>query len=123
MSTDPALAALARVRMATSNRAKERYRPVVSPTLSSAVPDDRDPQLLGRCVDTWVRGNGYGHEIAVAGLADRWQAIVGPQVADHVSVQGFNPGAPRWRADHRGRRGRVGGAAEVPRAQDPTTHR
>lgn len=92
MSTDPALAALARVRMATSNRAKERYRPVVSPTLSSAVPDDRDPQLLGRCVDTWVRGNGYGHEIAVAGLADRWQAIVGPQVADHVSVQGFTPG-------------------------------
>lgn len=92
MTTDPALAALARVRAAAAGGSRERYRPVVPPTLSSATPDDRDPQLLGRCVDSWVRGHGYAHEIAVAGLADRWQAIVGPQVAGHVSVQGFTPG-------------------------------
>lgn len=87
MSTDPALAALARVRAAAKGRRQQRQ--VKPPTLSSAGPDDRDPQLLGGMLTRWVRGNGYSQELAVAGVAERWPDIVGPQIAQHAQVTGY----------------------------------
>lgn len=60
-----------------------------SPTLSSAHPDDRDPQLLGRLLNGWVRSNGYGADLAVAGLVARWPQIVGEQIARHVQVLSY----------------------------------
>lgn len=90
MSEDPALAALARVR-ATSQRAARSRRAPTPPTLSSSAPDDRDPQLLGDMLSRWVTGNAFGPALAVAGVAQRWQAIVGEQVARHVEVGEYLP--------------------------------
>lgn len=87
-SVDPALAALARVRAAGRKSATRRApRP---PQFTASGPDARDPQSLGSCVNRWVSGHGYTQELAVAGLADRWSAIVGDQVAAHVTVGEFS---------------------------------
>lgn len=90
MTDDPALAALARVR-ATSQRAQRSRRSPTPPTLSSAGPDDRDPQLLGDMLSRWVSSNAFGPALAVAGVAQRWQTIVGEQVARHVEVGEYLP--------------------------------
>ncbi len=90
MTEDPALAALGRVR-AAAQQAGRRRRPVTPPTMSSAGPDERDPQLLGGMLSQWIDGNDFATALAVAGVAQRWQQIVGEQVARHVSVGAFTP--------------------------------
>lgn len=87
--SDPARAALARVRAAAAARRGTGSAPARGPTLSSARPDDRDPQLLGRLLDGWVRSNDYGADLAVAGLVARWPDIVGEQIARHARVVSY----------------------------------
>lgn len=91
MSSDPAELALARVRSAAKTSREVRSRPRPAPTLSGSGPDARDPQLLGPALSGWVRSHGYGSELAVAGVAERWPLIVGPQIADHATVGGYTP--------------------------------
>ena len=91
MTQDPALAALARVRSAAKAERTTRRRRVVPTTMTGSGPDARDPQALASCVTGWVRGNGYGAELAVAGVAAQWEQIVGSQVAAHVTVGEFTP--------------------------------
>lgn len=91
VTQDPALAALARVRAAAKGSRDGRRRPVVPTTMTSAGPDDRDPQSVGSCVTRWVRGNGYNAELAVAGVAAQWNQIVGDHVAEHVTVGEYTP--------------------------------
>lgn len=90
MTEDPALAALARVRAASQKAGRSR-RAVTPPTLSSAGPDDRDPQSVGDMLSRWVSVNDFGPALAVAGVAQRWQEIVGEQVARHVEVGEYRP--------------------------------
>lgn len=94
--SDPARAALARVRAAALRRGGGSGHGR-SPTLSSPRADDRDPQLLGRLLDGWVGSNDFGADLAVAGLVARWQDIVGEQIARHVDVLSFatEPGGGR----------------------------
>lgn len=99
---DPARAALARVRSGAAGRRGLRLgnQP---PRLSSARPDDRDPQRLSDGVTEWVRSTGAEQELAVAALTDRWPAIVGEQIAAHASVGEYRDGrltvvadSPEW---------------------------
>lgn len=83
---DAAAAALTRARVAAGRRPRVRRRRQTPVTFSGPRPDGRDPQRLGRAVDEWVRGNGYSDELTVSGLLTRWREVVGPQIADHVSV-------------------------------------
>lgn len=91
MTTDPASAALARVRAAARSAQSRRQRRVIPPVMTGSGPDERDPQMLGPVLSRWIRGNGYSAELAVAGVSARWPQIVGPQVAAHVTVGTFTP--------------------------------
>ena len=88
-SVDPAARALARARSVSGSQSRRR---AVKPThYSGAAPDDRDPGALGRILDDWARSHGYSHRLAVSALLDRWEQIVGSEVAAHVSVGEYRP--------------------------------
>ena len=87
---DAAAQALARVRAA--GRGSQRKKSTTATShYSSSVPDVRDPGLLGRALDDWAKSQGHADRLAVSGLLNRWVEIVGPQVAQHVSVAEFRP--------------------------------
>lgn len=91
--------ALARYRAAsrrrrTSAAGPDRRRAVRTgrtATPSGPGPDARDPQRLGDVWRALADGRGWTNEVAVWSLANRWEAIVGPQVAAHVAVVSFDP--------------------------------
>lgn len=56
-------------------------------------PDPRDPQLLGSSIDRIMRERGWEQPTAVGGLTGRWAEIVGPDVAEHVRPETFEPAA------------------------------
>ncbi len=91
--------AASRRRGSTSNRRRGAMR-ALAQTPSGPGPDARDPQRVG---DVWRRladGNGWTAQLAVWSLANRWPEIVGPQIAEHVSVVAFDAeAAPDPRAD------------------------
>jgi predicted nucleic acid-binding Zn ribbon protein len=80
------MGALARARSLARNGRSARRGPPPATTMSAAGPDARDPQPLGASLESWVRDNDYGAELAVAGLVGRWREIVGEQMAQHVQV-------------------------------------
>jgi predicted nucleic acid-binding Zn ribbon protein len=59
------------------------------PIFSSARPDRRDPIEFGLAMQELVEGHGWSDDITVAGVTARWADIVGPDVAEHVSVEAF----------------------------------
>ena len=89
-TVDAAAQALARVRSAGSGR-QRKSSTVPASRYSSSAADDRDPGLLGRALDDWAKRQGFTDRLAVTGLLNRWVDIVGPQVAEHVSVAEFRP--------------------------------
>ena len=56
-------------------------------------PDARDPMTLGSSVDRLLRDRGWEQPTAAGGLTGRWAEIVGPDVAEHVVVETFEPAA------------------------------
>jgi predicted nucleic acid-binding Zn ribbon protein len=110
MATDGGTAeseALARYRAASRRRrgtpgAKDRRRTAwrtLQQTPSGPGPDARDPQRLGSVWRSLADGRGWTSEMAVWSLANRWPQIVGPQVAEHVSVVAFDPRSQPAAAD------------------------
>lgn len=90
-AVDPAAAALSRVRStAATGSTRRRTRPSVQ--YSGPAADSRDPKRLGGVMDDWVSRNGYGDQLAVSGLLQRWNEVVGDYIADHVTVAEFQPG-------------------------------
>jgi predicted nucleic acid-binding Zn ribbon protein len=92
-------AALARYRAASRRRRnvtggpdrRRRLRTGAAATPSGPGPDARDPQRVGDVWRALADGRGWTNEVAVWSLANRWEAIVGPQVAQHVAVVSFDP--------------------------------
>src|SRR5690349_11130440 len=58
-----------------------------SPISSSAHPDDRDPQTLDSTLGRFVTEQGWQTELRVHGVFTRWPAIVGTEVAAHVTPE------------------------------------
>lgn len=79
----------------TSRRARRRSDALVS----GAHPDDRDPQTLDATIDRLVNEHGWSTEVAVHGVFSRWDAIVGPEVAQHCHPERFSDGRLTVRAD------------------------
>lgn len=52
---------------------------------------DRDPALVSQVWRSLADAQGWSLQLAVWQLANRWAEIVGPQVADHVMVEAFDP--------------------------------
>jgi predicted nucleic acid-binding Zn ribbon protein len=71
----------------------------VDPTVSSAHPDDRDPQLLDSTLGRLVRDQGWETELRVHGVFTRWSAVVGQEVAEHVTPESYADGRLVVRTD------------------------
>ncbi len=91
--------ALARYRAASRRRRKgsggpDRRRTLrsgQSATPSGPRPDARDPQRVGDIWRALADTRGWTNDVAVWSLTNRWEDIVGPQVAQHVEVVSFDP--------------------------------
>jgi predicted nucleic acid-binding Zn ribbon protein len=70
-----------------------------SPTSSSAHPDDRDPQTLDATLGRFVTEQGWQTELRVHGVFTRWPAIVGKEVAEHVTPESYAEGRLVVRTD------------------------
>jgi predicted nucleic acid-binding Zn ribbon protein len=66
---------------------------------SGAHPDDRDPQTLDVTLGKFVDDQGWETELRVHGVFSRWEAIVGHEVAQHVTPESFADGRLLVRTD------------------------
>lgn len=66
---------------------------------SGAHPDDRDPQTLDAMLGRLVTDRGWTANIKVHGVFSRWEAIVGPEVGQHVTPEAYADGRLTVRAD------------------------
>jgi predicted nucleic acid-binding Zn ribbon protein len=66
---------------------------------SGAHPDDRDPQTLDSTLERFVSEQGWETELRVHGVFSRWEAIVGREVAQHVTPESFADGRLTVRTD------------------------
>jgi predicted nucleic acid-binding Zn ribbon protein len=99
--SDAAKEALARARAAAgasqaaarANRGPtgSRSRRPEPGSYSGSGPDSRDPRLFGSSVERMMRERGWEAPTAVGGLTGRWAEIVGPDVAEHVVPETFEP--------------------------------
>jgi predicted nucleic acid-binding Zn ribbon protein len=71
----------------------------VDPVSSSAHPDDRDPQSLGATLGRLVDSQGWETELRVHGVFTRWAAVVGAEVAAHVTPESYADGRLLVRTD------------------------
>jgi predicted nucleic acid-binding Zn ribbon protein len=69
------------------------------PQASSAHPDDRDPQSLDVTRGRFVSEQGWQTELRVHGVFTRWSAIVGREVAEHVTPESYSDGRLVVRTD------------------------
>lgn len=79
-------------------RTKKSSRPVPTQS-SSAHPDDRDPQTLDSTLGKFVTEQGWQTELRVHGVFTRWPAIVGREVAEHVTPESYAEGRLVVRTD------------------------
>ena len=69
------------------------------PVSSSAHPDERDPQTLDASLGRLVRDQGWETDLRVHGVFSRWAALVGREVAEHVTPESFADGRLVVRTD------------------------
>ena len=70
------------------------------PTRSSgAHADDRDPQTIDATLGRFVTEQGWEAELRVHGVFSRWGAIVGREVAEHVTPESYADGRLVVRTD------------------------
>jgi predicted nucleic acid-binding Zn ribbon protein len=80
-------------------RRKSKQPKRSSPKSSSAHPDDRDPQTLDVTMSRFVAEQGWQTELRVHGVFTRWGAIVGRDVAEHVTPESYADGRLVVRTD------------------------
>ena len=68
-------------------------------TRSSARPDGRDPVLVGDALSNIAAERGWSEDLSVGGVIGRWREVVGPDIADHSTPEGFEDGTLVVRAD------------------------
>ena len=70
---------------------KRRRRPRIDGAqISSARPDDRDPQKLTNTLGRLMRDQGWEVDVAVHGVMARWPSIVGPEMAEHCKPESYD---------------------------------
>jgi len=76
-----------------------RWRKRRDTVSSGAHPDDRDPQTLDVTLGRFVSDHGWETELRVHGVFSRWEAIVGREVAQHVTPVSYADGRLLVRTD------------------------
>ena len=70
---------------------RTRRRPRIDGAqISSARPDDRDPQKLTNTLGRLMRDQGWEVDVAVHGVMARWPSIVGPEMAEHCKPESYD---------------------------------
>ena len=69
---------------------KRRRRPRLGAQISSARPDDRDPQRLTNTLGRLMRDQGWEVDVAVHAVMARWPSIVGPEMAEHCKPESYD---------------------------------
>lgn len=69
------------------------------PTYSGAGKDPRDPLSAGDVVESLLDSEGWRKNTEVAAALARWDQIVGPELAAHVSAESFIDGVLTLKAD------------------------
>ena len=82
-----------------ARRARPKNTRRVDPTTSSAHPDDRDPQTLDATLGRLVSDQGWETDLRVHGVFTRWAAVVGQDVAAHVTPESYADGRLVVRTD------------------------
>ncbi|QNN54944.1 DUF721 domain-containing protein [Nocardioides mesophilus] len=97
---------IARGMAGTRRTTKKKYparpgsRPARSdPKASGAHPDDRDPQLLDSTIGRLIADQGWATDVRVHGVFTRWEHLVGAEVAQHCTPEGFDDGKLVVRTD------------------------
>ena len=80
-------------------RRKKKFTRRMPTQSSSAHPDDRDPQTLDATLGRFVTEQGWQTELRVHGVFTRWPAIVGKDVAEHVTPESYAEGRLVVRTD------------------------
>jgi predicted nucleic acid-binding Zn ribbon protein len=82
-----------------ARRRRQKFPRRVDPKTSSAHPDDRDPQTLDSTLGRLVSDQGWETELRVHGVFTRWSAVVGEEVAAHVTPESYTDGRLVVRTD------------------------
>jgi predicted nucleic acid-binding Zn ribbon protein len=81
-------------------RGRRRRRPrAEEQAWSGAGIDPRDPAPAAAVLDAVLAERGWQPAVAVHTVTGRWAEIVGPAVADHTTVEGFDDGVLLVRCD------------------------
>jgi len=78
----------------SSNSSKSRQRGRKTNNYSGS-----DPTLVGSALTDFLAQQGWEENASLAGLAERWAQVVGPEVAEHVQIESWNDGELVLRAD------------------------
>lgn len=87
------------LRPSATGRPNRPRRPVAEPP---RLGEGRDPVLLGSQLGRLVSERGWEADVAVGSVVARWAAVVGPEVAQHVTPETFENGVLTVRADSTG---------------------
>ena len=79
--------------------AARRWRAERDARASGAHPDDRDPQTMDSTLGRFVSEQGWETELRVHGVFTRWSAVVGAEVAAHVTPESYADGRLVVRTD------------------------
>jgi predicted nucleic acid-binding Zn ribbon protein len=92
--SDIARAALDAARAASAARPQPTRRRVAGPRRrwTGPHPGDDDPQLLGSLVDSLVTQQDWTAHTKVGAVFGRWDALVGPDIAEHCRPQSLSEG-------------------------------
>lgn len=77
------------------------WRPRRAPGAGWSGPagDDRDPQAVSAALDRLVGEHGWAEDLAVHGVVARWDQLVGPDIAGHVTPEHYADGVLSVRAE------------------------
>ena len=89
---------IARSARATGPAPTRKARPS-NPKMSGAGADPRDPQRVGRVLDSYIEDRGWEVSVSIHTLLDRWSDIVGEQVAAHSTPEKYDSGVVVVRTD------------------------
>lgn len=84
---------------APSRGRRSTPRTTNDPTYSGSGVDPRDPLPAGAVVDALLDSQGWRKNTEVAAALARWEQIVGPELAAHVTAESFADGVLTLKAD------------------------
>jgi len=98
-AADAAADALSRAVRSTPKRSSSPSKARKRSRWAGSAGFGRDPQLLSQALEDLLSERGWQDDSAIAQLMTRWEQIVGPDLASHVTPVSFDDGALALQAE------------------------